>query len=225
MDQTRIAIVEDDPATRGRFAALFDAQDDFALVGAVGDGAAGRALIARERLDVLLVDLGLPDVHGIELIGLCARLQPDCDPVVVTVLGSGVQVVACLEAGATGYLLKDDLPGEIVECVRLLRRGGSPVSPGIARKLLERFRLAPARTAPSVVAQSLAAARVEPLSARELEILELVSKGLSGGEIGSLLGLSTHTVGTHIKHVYRKLAVHSRVEAVYEARHLGLLRD
>jgi DNA-binding NarL/FixJ family response regulator len=277
MSPTRIAIVEDERPMRERFAALFGAEPDFHVVGAVATGREGLALIEREPLDVLLVDLGLPDMDGRTLIARCTQHQPECDVIVVTIFGNDDKVFGSLAAGATGYLLKDNLPGEIVECVRMLRAGGSPVSPSVARRLLQFFRTraagqgapapgisatatgartsgssataavraaasagsssSPAASAPAQPASTSLSARPapspparspaapEPLSPRETEILELVGKGLSIADIGALLSISAHTAGTHVKNIYRKLAVHSRTEAVYEARHLGLIRD
>lgn len=143
---------------------------------------------------VLLADLGLPDDDGISLIRLCAGIQPACETAVVTVFAHSKTVFACLEADPTGYILKDEMPADIVA-----QRGPSG-KPGDS------------------------AALDESVSPRELEILELVAKGLRGVEIAVLLGLSPHTVATHVKNIYRKLSVHSRTEAVFEARGLGLLR-
>jgi DNA-binding NarL/FixJ family response regulator len=131
-------------------------------------------------------------------------------------------VLASIEAGAAGYLLKDALPASIVASIRELHSGGSPISPGIARRTLTRFRLAlapahgPAPGPRCVTATS-------PLTDRETELLRLTAKGLSFETISELMGISPHTVVAHVRKIYRKLAVHSRGEAVYEATQLGLL--
>jgi DNA-binding NarL/FixJ family response regulator len=165
---------------------------------------------------VLVVDLGLPDGNGAELIRSAAKKRPDCDALVVTVFGDDQHVVDAIAAGATGYILKDSPPGELTRCIRELREGGAPISPSIARRLLARMR-APA-------AQPGAQPAASPLTEREAEILRLVAKGLSFSDVSAALGISAHTVVAHVKKIYRKLSVHSRGEAVFEATQLGLLR-
>ena len=166
---------------------------------------------------MLLVDLGLPDIGGIELIRYCAKHLPECDVMVVTVFGDEQHVVGSLEAGATGYLLKDTLPEDIAEQIRTLHAGGSPISPVIARQLLSRLAPAGPGTAPAEGAPVL--------SDRELAVLTLATKGFTYEEIAQMMSVSKHTVMTYVKRSYRKLQVNSKSEAVYEARKLGLLRD
>lgn len=213
----RILIVEDDPAFRDRFAGFVAATPGFELLAALSDATSAIAALARHTPDVVLVDLGLPDMSGIEVIREVARLHPAADVMVVTVFGDESHVLRSIEAGATGYLLKDSLPGEFVELVRQLRAGASPISPMIARQLLRRLRR-PADEAPPPPQDQ------PRLSAREAEILSLLAKGFSVGEIARVVALSPHTVTTHVKKLYQKLAVHSRGEAVYEAGRMGLLR-
>jgi DNA-binding NarL/FixJ family response regulator len=129
-------------------------------------------------------------------------------------------VLDSIEAGATGYLLKDAVAERIAASIHELRAGGSPISPGIARRVLARFRVAPT---PAPGPEANAAATPSPLTERETELLRLTAKGLSFDTIGQLMGISPHTVVAHVKKIYRKLAVHSRGEAVYEAGQLGLL--
>ncbi len=249
MSLARIVLVEDDGEVRRRFADLLENEPGFTVVGAFGLGAPARRFIEQEQFDVVLIDLGLPDDDGRELIRLCTRVRPSAEIVVVTVFADSDRVFSCLEAGATGYVLKDEMPAGIVGSVRMVLSGGSPVSPSIARRLLSRLGQARqptalssalqssspsqailtrdgegARRAVSVQPRASPAAAEEALSAREREILELVAKGLSSAEIGTVLSVSPHTVATHVKNIYRKLSVHSRTEAVYEARGLGLLR-
>lgn len=218
-DSVSIVIVEDVPEFRQRFVQAFDGHPLYRVVAAVGDGSSGMEAVRRLKPEVLIVDLGLPDVSGIDVIRAAVAARPDVDALVVTVFGDEDHVVKSLEAGATGYLLKDSLPAQLLECVDALRAGGSPISPSIARRLLTRFREPAAgqpAAAPDEAAKSL-------LSEREQEILRLVAKGLSFAEVGEVLAISPHTVVTHVKRIYRKLAVHSRGEAVYEAGQLGLL--
>ncbi len=214
---TSVLIVEDEPEFLRRFSEAVLADGGLRLIGAVSTGAAGLALLDAQPPDVMLVDLGLPDMDGVALIRHAARHQPACDALVVTMFADDSHVMASLEAGATGYLLKDASIERIAAAVHELHAGGSPISPSIARRVLARFRVAPVPPPqPALPAPSL-------LSERETEILRLVAKGFSFETVGELLGISPHTVVTHVKKIYRKLAVHSRGEAVYEASQMGLL--
>lgn len=260
-----VVIVEDDPRFMQRFREIVEFAPSLVLSGIATTGAAAIALIEAQPADVYLVDLGLPDMDGIEVIRHAARRHPQADVMVITVFGDDQHVVNSIEAGATGYLLKEAMPGELIDCIHELRAGGSPISPVIARRLLQRFRAPGAlaagaapfgadRTtmAPSASAASAASAPSHavgstrlarpgspaggpgahaaggsgdgPLSAREAEILRLIAKGLSFAEIGTVVSISPHTVTAHVKNIYRKLAVHSRGEAVFEAQQMGLVR-
>lgn len=210
----RVALIEDDPEIQRRFVDIIDAAQSLVLAGVASTSREGHALAERDAADVYLVDLDLPDENGIGLIRYVAEHRPHADTMVVTVFGDDEHIVRSIEAGAAGYLLKDALPGEMVECIRELHAGGSPVSPVIARRLLRLFRDGAPRPA----------APANPLSEHEGEILTLVAKGLSFAEIGRSLGISPHTVTAHVRKIYRKLSVNSRGEAVYEAQQLGLLR-
>jgi DNA-binding NarL/FixJ family response regulator len=219
---TSVLIVEDEPEFLRRFSDAVLADARLTLMAAVSTGAAAKALLDSSPPDVMLVDLGLPDIDGVELIRHAARCAPQCDVLVVTMFGDDGHVLASIEAGATGYLLKD-LPAERVAAgIHEVREGGSPISPSIARRVLMRFRIAPGPGA-APAAPPRPPAEPNPLSERETEILRLVAKGLSFDTVGELLGISPHTVVAHVKKIYRKLAVHSRGEAVYEAGQMGLL--
>ncbi|HYF58199.1 MAG TPA: response regulator transcription factor [Burkholderiaceae bacterium] len=223
MSALRVAIIEDEPEFRLRFERILAAEPDLVVVGSASDAAGGRALVARGAADLYLVDLGLPDGDGRDLIRLAVRGRPDVDVLVITVFGDDAHVLSAIEAGATGYLLKDTEPRDVVKWVRTLRSGGSPLNPVIARRLLQRFRAgAPARASPPP-SDAPAPTEPSPLSTRESEILRLLAKGLSYVEIGETLGISAHTVTQHIKSIYRKLSVRSRGEAVFEALQMGIL--
>ena len=210
-----VVIVEDDERVRSAFSAILQAAGDMRLLGMAADVDEGLALLDATRPDVLLVDLGLPSGSGIQLIRHAQAHLPDTDVMVVTVFGDEPHVMASLEAGATGYLLKDTHAGDLIEQIRSLRAGGSPISPVIARQLL--LRLAPQGSQP-LADEAL-------LSPQERQVLTYSAKGFSFDEIASMLGLSRHTVMTYVKRSYRKLQVHSKTEAIYEARKLGLVRD
>jgi DNA-binding NarL/FixJ family response regulator len=213
---TTVMVVEDDPAFLTRFCGIVACDPEFELFAAVADLASARQALSKAAPDVLLTDLGLPDGSGIELIRETARRYPATDIMVITVFNDEDHVLASVEAGATGYILKDSMPEEFVGLIRQLRDGGSPISPVIARQLLKRFK----PTAPVPEAKPNEDAG---LSARESEVLSFIAKGFNFCEIARLLGISQHTVTTHVKKIYQKLAVHSRGEAVYEAGKMGLV--
>jgi DNA-binding NarL/FixJ family response regulator len=230
-DQISIIIVEDEPEFRRRFAQIIDSEPTMRLAGVAANKRDAQVLIDREEFEVMLIDLGLPDGTGIDLIRSVSQRKPDVDIMVVTVFGDEQHVVSSIEAGATGYILKDSTPADVISCIRLLRAGGSPVSPVVARSVLRAIRSrmgGPGAVSASASASAparTANAENNPLSARETEILQLLAKGMSFNEIGEILGISPHTVTAHIKKIYRKLAVHSRGEAVYEASQMGLLKS
>ena len=213
---TTVLVVEDDTDFLARFCGFVSAADDLSLVGGASTLAEARQLIERQAPDVLLTDLGLPDGSGIDLIRLAKERHPDCDAMVATVFGDEAHVIQSIEAGASGYLLKDSAAEDIAEQVRRLHAGGSPISPVIARRLLARFQAPAPADKPAAKAD---------LSARELEVLGLITKGFTFDEISRLLAVSPHTVSTYVKRIYGKLQVGSKTEAVYEARKLGLVRD
>jgi DNA-binding NarL/FixJ family response regulator len=221
-----VLIVEDEPEFLQRFSQAVQADGALRLLAGVATGRAGLAVLDAQPPDVMLVDLGLPDIDGIELIRHAARHHPGCDVLVVTMFADDAHVIGSIEAGATGYLLKDAQAPRIASAIHEVRAGGSPISPSIARRVLARFRIAPGPAVAAPAAQAPVTsnlAEASPLSDRETEILRLVAKGFSFDTVGELLEISPHTVVTHVKNIYRKLAVHSRGEAVYEAGQMGLL--
>ena len=211
-----VMIVEDDPAFLTRFCRIIASDSELDLFAAVADCASALQALSKAGPDVLLCDLGLPDGSGIELIGQTSLRYPEADIMVVSVFGDEEHVLAAIEAGATGYILKDSMPEEFVALIKQLRAGGSPISPVIARQLLNRFK-------PDAGTRDEKPAEGPSLSPRESEVLSLIAKGFSFGEIARLLAVSQHTVTTHVKKIYQKLAVHSRGEAVYEAGKMGIL--
>jgi DNA-binding NarL/FixJ family response regulator len=216
---TSVALVEDDRATRERLASSVRAQSSLELVAEYSNGAEALAGLASRAPDVLLVDLGLPDMSGLELIRFAAERYPECDILVISIFGDESNVLAALEAGARGYLLKGSLQHDIAFDIRDIRNGGSPLSPVIARQMLKRLRI-PRRDAPA----KKTGEEEMTLTAREGEILNAISRGFSYAETAQMLGVSVGTVHSFLKRVYRKLAVHSKTEAVFEANRLGLIR-
>jgi DNA-binding NarL/FixJ family response regulator len=223
-----VILVEDDDHTRERLARAIAGHPQLNLLGTGATCEEGRALLGRLSADVLITDLGLPDGSGVDLIRAARERTPDMLALVITVFGDESHVIAAIEAGAMGYLLKDGTADYIGSSILEMMAGGSPISPPIARYLLRRFRT-PAATEDRATAtasdeRAPLAAPAPQLSDREHEVLQLIVKGFSYAEIAGLLGLSAHTVTTHVRGIYRKLAVHSRGEAVYEALATGLVK-
>jgi DNA-binding NarL/FixJ family response regulator len=215
-----VLIVEDDAVTRKALCLAVQSDPELELLAALEDVASALAWLDGGVPDVLMTDLGLPDGSGIEIIRACARRHPRTDIMVVTMSSDEANVLACIEAGASGYVLKDAGKMDIARAVLDLRAGGAPMSPAIARMVLAKVRdgkkLAPSSTVERPAASGL--------TKREAAILDLIAQGDSYGEVAKLLSVSVGTVQTHIKNIYGKLAVHSRGEAVFEAHRRGLLQ-
>ena len=215
-----VAIVEDEDDTRAWLAASVAAHPELRLAAEYASGRDALAGLAQAAPDVLLVDLGLQDISGLKVIGFVAARYPDCNILVVSIFGDEEHVLPALEAGARGFLLKGTLTRDITLDIRELNNGGSPLSPIIARQVLKRLR--PASTVTTGAAGDNPDAK-DVLTAREAEILRMIARGFSYAETAELLGISVQTVHTHLKRIYRKLAVHSKTEAVFEADQRNLL--
>jgi len=215
-----VMIVEDDIVTRKVLSAAIDSEPALQLAASFDSVRPALAWLESTPVDLLLTDLGLPDGSGLDVIRACVESWPQCGILVITMSSDEDSVLACIEAGAAGYVLKDAGRLDIVHALMDLHSGGSPISPLIARKVLARMRDAmPACTAP-VTADGT---RVV-LTRREASILDLIARGDSYGEVAKLLSVSIGTVQTHVKNIYGKLSVHSRGEAVFEAQRRGLLQ-
>ena len=227
-----VALVEDDVHFQNAIVTAIAASPDIRLMSLASTRAQGLQSLESAPADVLLVDLGLPDGSGIDVIRAAHTLWPTCAVMVCTAFGDEAHVLQSIEAGASGYLLKDSEPENMLHEIRSLHGGGSPISPLIARQILMRFRAAPS-TAPSTTpspalavpaaAPAPAASEQAVLSSREKEVLELITKGFTADEIARLMQVSQHTVQTYVRRIYSKLNVNSRAEAIYEARHQGIL--
>lgn len=219
-----VAIVEDDPDFGSALSLVVQGCTDMRLSGRAGTQAEGLALLAGPPADVLLVDLGLPDGSGIEVIRAAAQLWPSCSIMVSTNFGDETHVMRSIEAGAAGYLLKDSSPARMTDEIRSLANGGSPISPIIARQVLARFRGLPAAPASGNGAGPGVADDDAPLlSQREKQVLDYITKGFTVHEIAALMQLSHFTIRTFVRRIYSKLKVSSKAEAIYEARSQGLL--
>lgn len=209
-----VCVVEDDPDVRALFEQAIRQHPRLALMYSAATAQQAISLAQLRQVDVLLIDLGLPDRDGREVIRWFATNQPTVLPMVVTVFADEEHVVSSFEAGAVGYLLKDTPSDQLGQHVVELYEGGSPISPTVARSVIRRF------STPGHVPGT----RLEnPLSQRELEVLRLIEKGLTYDEVASALGLTWHTVTGYLRRVYRKLEVNSKSQAVFEARQRGIL--
>lgn len=206
-------VVEDQSATREWLVGALDQAFDIEIV-AVDNLRGARESLQWRTPDVALVDIGLPDGSGVDLVRELAREHPAATPIVTTIFDDDAHLFDAIAAGAQGYLLKDQDTAAFVEALKRIGRGEPPLSPSIARRMLEHFRTAPA---PSP------AEDLEPLTARETEVLALLGRGLRVGEAARVLGISDHTVAGYVKTVYRKLNIASRAEAALEAARRGLV--
>lgn len=217
----RVAIVEDNVLHAQRYRENLARDPALALVGEFASAALAQAAMGALAPDVVLVDLGLPDGSGFDVIRHVRQVSPHASIMVVSVFGGERNLFEAIEAGATGYLLKDSLPDDFNSSIHALRAGESPISPALARLLLQRLRPAAPGAEDPPASQP---AQDSPLSPRETTILEAIARGRSLAEIGEALHISPLTVKTHVRNIYRKLEANSRQHAVYLAHRRGLLK-
>lgn len=219
--QTSIYLIEDDTTVRDFVLRSLQTRPDWSLVGYSNSFAHAQAVAADAAANVYLVDLGLPDGRGEDLLKSLSRSNPASELLVFTVFGDESRLIEAIEAGATGYVLKGCSSGELVAAIEQIQEGGAPISSLLARLLLKRLRAVQGTPSP-VPAQSVQDGDVL-LSEREGDVLKLVAQGYVNKEIARKLDISGHTVGSHIKNLYRKLAVHTRVQVVRAAQERGLV--
>ncbi|HQS31245.1 MAG: DNA-binding response regulator [Polaromonas sp. 39-63-203] len=228
----RVLIVEDDPQMRDFFAASVLRSDQLTLLASVGTVAEACAWLddPAHGVEVLLTDLGLPDGSGLEVIRYARLRHPECEPLVISMFGDEDNVLTSIEAGALGYIHKDAAPDDIAHTIVEMKKGASPISPMIARRVLSKYRILQSNQPKALLNRAEPATKAVAtsgeknlLSGREQEVLELIARGFSYAEIARLKAVTVHTVQTHIKNLYSKLAVHSKSEAVFEATRMGLL--
>ncbi|GAA5130847.1 response regulator transcription factor [Pseudonocardia adelaidensis] len=207
MDPIRVLIVDDHPVVRDGLRGVLEGEPDMRVVGEAGHGAEALARVAATPVDVVLMDLRMPVMGGVEAIGELHRTTPGARVLVLTTYDTDRDVLPAIEAGATGYLLKDTPREELLRAVRAAHRGEAVLSPTVAGRLMGQVR-APAQDA---------------LSARELEVLRLVAEGSTNRETAQRLFISEATVKTHLLHIYAKLAVRDRASAVAAGYQRGLL--
>jgi DNA-binding NarL/FixJ family response regulator len=207
MDPIRVLIVDDHPVVRDGLRGVLEGEPDMEVVGEAGHGAEALARARATPVDVVLMDLRMPVMGGVEAIGELRRTAPDVRVLVLTTYDTDRDVLPAIEAGATGYLLKDTPREELLRAVRAAHRGEAVLSPAVAGRLMGQVR-GPAQDA---------------LSARELEVLRLVAAGSTNRETAQQLFISEATVKTHLLHIYAKLEVRDRASAVAAGYQRGLL--
>lgn len=214
-----VLVVEDNALHAQRYRENLARDPRLALVGEYAYATGAIAAVAGLAPDVALVDLGLPDRTGFDVIRHIRAVSPRTAIMVVSVFGGERNLFEAIEAGATGYLLKDSLPEDFNASIHALHAGESPISPALARLLLQRMQGPASTPAPGATP-----AGVSPLSPREATILEAIARGNSLPEIGERLRISPLTVKTHVRNIYRKLEATSRQHAVYLAHQKGFLK-
>jgi DNA-binding NarL/FixJ family response regulator len=205
----RVAIVEDREDVRDGLAFLIDSADGYECAGAFGDAETALEQIDIAAPDIVLMDIGLPGMDGMEATRRIRQQRPGTLVMMLTVYEDDARIFESLRAGATGYVLKKTPSDRLLEWIGVMHRGGSPISSQIARRVIETFHGTPRAADPTA-----------ELTPREREILELLVRGYRYGEIGERLFISLDTVRTHIRHIYEKMQVRSRAEAA--ARYHGL---
>jgi len=229
----RVFVVEDQTKILKNQLRLLESNQDIEIVGTALSGEAALEELAKVTPDVILLDLGLPRMSGIDVTREVKAKWSKVEILIFTIFDEEDKVLEAVQAGASGYLLKGTPADKIIEAIKEVRAGGSVIQPNLARRLLRHFRVPDATPAPSepvapaAAPEPSATAAIEPahkpLSDRESEILQLIAKGVSNSEAAKLLDLSKATIRTHLEHIYRKLEVTNRVEAVTEGIRKGLI--
>jgi DNA-binding NarL/FixJ family response regulator len=217
MTAVKLLIVDDHPVVRDGLRGVFAGDPDFDVVGEASDGREALAAVGRLDVDVVLMDLRMPGMGGVAAITELAVVAPSVRVLVLTTFDTDSDVLPAIEAGATGYLLKDAPRDELIRAVRSAARGDSVLSPAVARRLMDRVGPATGQPEPAP------APKIDTLSPRELEVLTLVSQGVTNRDAAKRLFLSEATVKTHLLHIYAKLGVNDRAAAVAAGYELGLL--
>ncbi len=213
----RVVVADDQRIVRAGFRAMLDAQDDIAVVGEAADGSEAVALCASLEPDVVVMDIRMPTMDGLEATAqVTAARDGGTRVLVLTTFDLDEYVFDALRAGASGFLLKDATEEELVAAVRVVAAGDALLAPGVTRRLIADYARRPARTRGT-------GAVLDRLTARESEILELVARGMSNAEIAGYLVIAEQTVKTHVSRILMKLGVRDRVQAVVFAYESGLV--
>ena len=212
----RVLIADDQALVRGGFRMILDAKENMEVVGEAADGDEAVALAAEQEPDVVLMDVRMPGTDGIEATGRIVDSGSSARIIILTTHDLDEYVFAALRAGASGFLLKDVRPPELVEAIRVVARGDALLAASVTRRLLDRFA--------AVLPEDDAKPDLGELTDREREVLRLVALALSNSEIATRLVLTEATVKTHVSSVLRKLDLRDRVQAVVYAYDVGLVR-
>ncbi len=207
-----VLVVEDHPETRDWLCRIINQAFTSASISQASSQAQARQLLATRKFDLALIDLNLPDGNGVDIIREISRHSPDTYCVVATIFDDDDYLFPALEAGAQGYLLKEQTANEFIHSLQGIIRGEPPISPAIARKMIQHFH------------SSHDQSDKQDLSDREKEILSAIAKGLSRNEAAEILGITSNTVASHLKSIYGKLNVSNRAQATLEALKLGLVK-
>ncbi len=218
--KARVSLIEDCPIVLKRFVDILQRSKVFSLGFSCSTVKLGLDNLLSTPSDVLLLDLGLPDGDGVELIEFIEKQGLSTKVIVITVFNDEKHILDAISAGAMGYLLKDEEYQEIEVSITQMLNGGSPISPSIARHLLKRFQSSVLSCPDDIIKHNKNKVK---LTRREIEILQKISKGFTCKEISVIENLSYHTIATHVRNIYKKLSVNSRAEAVFEAYNMGLL--
>jgi DNA-binding NarL/FixJ family response regulator len=211
----RVLVVDDQALVRSGFRMILDAQPDIDVVGEAENGREAVELAAVSSADVILMDVRMPELDGIEATARILEAQPETRIVILTTFDLDEYVTRALRAGASGFLLKDVRPAQLVEAIRVIASGDALLAPSVTRRLLDQFASGlETRTCPEL----------DQLTEREREILMLVAEGLSNGEIADRLVVGESTVKTHVSAVLRKLQLRDRVQLVIAAYDAGLVK-
>ncbi len=216
----RVFLIEDEPEIRHQQERLLRKQEQIVVVGSAGTGEEGLEHLEELQVDVVLLDLGLPGMDGIEVTRRIKKRHPKIEIIIFTIFDEENRVLAAIQAGASGYLLKGMNAESMGNAICEVAAGGSVIQPHLARHILRRFRESMTH---STVTQNDLEHAPSPLTPREQEILKFIAKGLSNKETASALSVSVATVRTHLEHIYAKLEVTNRTEAVTEGIRKGLI--
>lgn len=227
-EKIKVVICEDQPQILKNQLKILQESPEVEVIGTALSGEATLELLEKKQPDVLLQDLGLPRMTGIEVTREVKRKWPKVEVLIFTIFDEEEKVIDAVKAGASGYLLKGTTSEKIIEAIREVKAGGSVIQPNLARRLLKYFHVpedgsAPEPTKPPLPPGNREEPATRPLTEREIEILRLIAKGLSNNEAARVLTLSRATVRTHLEHIYEKLEVTNRVEAVTEGLRKGLI--
>ena len=216
-----VLLLEDEKPTRQHLVSVIEKTPHLTLFAEASNCAEAKAALKLGKPDILIADINLPDGCGIDVIRYALDKYSDLEAMVLTICGDEENVVNALEAGATGYLLKEQALEGIGDAIFALMRGETAISSKVARFLLKRFKKEPPKT--SLNTHHALIKTDTSLTTREHEVLELISKGFRYNEIADSLGISANTIRAHIRNIYRKMAVKSRSEAVFEATKMGII--